>query len=599
MTEPDPSEAMVEHAREALRRLGEVAPSRAAAVAALEEIEVAWRRQPFTLGLMGEDASARAVLLDALCGGGLVELAERARGHAPVRVRRGTSTRFRALCRDGTLETARLAASGEPRSQEAEVRALVSRQEVALLRAERAAARLARREPPRWKLWLRMLRWLVARRVRSRLAAWQRAKEQLAAAGSRPAAEEIILDSPARFFERLCLLGSGMSGGRAVREIALEVAGGLLAPGVEVIELTGAVLQPEVDLAVRVTASQVDGVGEAGRVGEAFGPPLEAAPRLARLPIAARALGIARYARGVLIAESARIAGILERTEVALRHRIARLENLRVSDRERFLSEQLARIHPQAVTSIPAVLEHAGTHLGAELAQRAARWDEQVQAASTLDELRAVASRIDEEDAAESRRIAEETRLLAMGGVVGIAHDLLFDLFSGLRHPEVPDELAVPPRGAPPLSPVAMLPSLTDPSPSAFAGELSGAGQWIAGLFRSVEARRAALRDKVRQRADRVRAAADADLLTAEPALLAALLETERRELTAAIERRDAWLTAELAQAQLAADAERAALRPLAAVLDDARRTAHALEEWIGALEAPRAGIPGTSRSTP
>jgi hypothetical protein len=366
-----------------------------------------------------------------------------------------------------------------------------------------------------------------------------------------------------------------------------------------VIELTGAAARPEIDLAVRVTASQVNGVDGDGRVGEALGSPIEAAPRLARLPIAARALGIARYARGVLIAESARIGGILERTEVALRHRMARLENLRISDRERFLSEQLARIQPQAIASIPAVLEHAGAHLGAELAQRDARWDEQVQAASTPDELRAVASRIDEESVAESRRIAEETRLLTMGGVVGISHDLLFDLFSVLRHPEIPDELAVPPRGAPLLSPVAMLPSLTDPSPSAFAGELSGAGQWIAGLFRSVEARRGELRDKVRQRCDRVRTAAEAELLAAEPALLAALLETERRELSAAIDRRDAWLAAEVAKEQLAADAERAALRPLAAALDDARRAAHALAEWIGALEAPRAGIPSTSRSTP
>src|SRR5204862_242988 len=101
MASPDPNDAMVEHARAALRRLGEAAPSRAAAAAARDEIEAAWRRRPFTIGVMGDDASARAALLNALCGGGLVELEERAQGHAPVRVRRGTSTRFRASRRDG------------------------------------------------------------------------------------------------------------------------------------------------------------------------------------------------------------------------------------------------------------------------------------------------------------------------------------------------------------------------------------------------------------------------------------------------------------------------------------------------------------------
>lgn len=587
MASPDPNDAMVEHVRGALRRLGGAAPSRAAAAAALEEIEAAWRRRPFTIAVMGADASARAALLNACCGGGLAELEERAPGHAPVRVRRGTATRFRATRRDGTLEAATVAAPGAPCSQEEVGRAQVNRQELALLRVERAAARLARQEPPRWAFWRRMIRWLVTRRARARLAAWQRAKERLALPGRSPAAEELVLESRARFFERLCLLGSGMSAGRDVREIELEVDGGPLLDDVEVIEVTGATQRTEVDLAVQVTASHVEAAGREGRLRRRLGPPAEAAPGLARLPIEARALEIARHARAVLIDESARLEGILTRTEAALQRRIARLEDLRVSDPESFISAQLARIHPRAAASIAAVLEDIVVHLDAALVRRAAGWEEQVKTAGTLDELRAVAARIDDEGVAESKWIAEETRQLVMGGVTGSAHDLLFELFSGLRHHELPDEHAVPPRGVPGLPPVAMLPSLKEPPPSRLADELGSAGKWLTGLFRSKDARRAELRDKVSRHFERVRAVAAAELRAAAPALLAALLETGRRELSAAIARRDAWLTAEIAREQLAGDAERAELRLLAEALDAARRDAYVVQEWIDGLEAP------------
>jgi len=182
--------------------------------------------------------------------------------------------------------------------------------------------------------------------------------------------------------------------------------------------------------------------------------------------------------------------------------------------------------------------------------------------------------------------------MLVMGGVGGSAHDLLPELFSGLRRPGLPDEHAVPPRGVSRLPPVAILPSLTAVSPSAFAGELGGAGQWVAGLFRSVDTRRAELRDKVSQRSERMRASAEADLLDAEPALRAALLEALGRELSAAARRRVAWLAAELAREQLAVDTERAALRPLVEVLEDVRREARSLQERIfGQGEPPRTAI--------
>ncbi len=607
MASPDPNDALVEHARAALGRLGEAAPSREAAGAALAEVEAAWRRRPFTIGVMGDDVAARTELLNALCGGGMFEREGRGPGGAPVRVRRGTATWFRASRRDGTSEDAMLVdpveSSGARRSPTAPVRAQVGDHELELLRAERAVPRLARQAPPWWAFWLWMIRWLVVRRARPRLAAWERAKDQLSESQRALAAAEetgtaVIrgrAETCARFLERLRTLGSGTGAGREVREIELEVAGGPLTDDVEVIELTGAALGAKVDVTVRAAGGHVEVAGGERGLRKALGPPAEAAFRIARLPIEARALWIARRAREVLIAEIAQLGDAVARAGVSLRHRMARIDTLHMPDAEHFVAAQLERIGTPASASIHAVIEHAGVHLGSELAQHAARWDEQLVATRTPDELKALAARIDEEGVTEYKRIAEETRTLVMGGVGGSAHDLLPELFSALRQPGFPDAHAVPPRAVPALPRVAMLPSLVDPAPSQFAGELGGAGKWIAGLFRSIDSRRAELRDKVRQRGERVRAAAEAELLDAEPALRTALLEAVGRELSAAVERRVAWLAAELATEQLAADGEREALRPLIEVLDDVRFAARGLQERMSELEgAPRAaGGPG------
>jgi hypothetical protein len=598
----DPNDATVDHARVALRRLGEAPPSREAAGAALEELEAAWRKRPFTIGVAGDDAAARTALLNALCGG-LLERDGRGPGSAPVRVRRGAATRFRAKRRDGTAEEATLpgapaapgAPGGERRPDDDVVRARIGARETELLRAERAVPRLARETPPWWAFWLWLIRWIVVRRARPKLESWQRARAQLAEAqrelgvaeAAPPAPKAEAPDARERFFARLRMLCSATIASRDVQEIALEVAGGPLADDVEVIELTGAAAQAGVDVTVRAAGAQVELASGESSMRKALGSPGEAALGLSRLPAEARALGIARRAREVLGAQITRLDEEVMRVEIELRNRIARLENLRMPDAQSFVAAQVARISAQASASITAVLEHAGVHLGSELAERAAQWDAQINAASTPDELKARAARIDEESVAEHKRIAQETRMLVMGGVGGSAHDLLVELFAALRQPGLPDEHAVPPRRAPALPPVAMLPSLVEPKPSTFAGELSGAGQWVAGLFRSIDKRRAELRDKVRQRAERVRGLAEAELRDAEPALRAALLEVCGRELTAGVERRVTWLEAELAKERLAVDAERAALRPITEVLEDARREVRGLQERIGVLETP------------
>jgi hypothetical protein len=616
---PDPNDAIVDHARGALRGLMNAEPSKESARAALEELEAAWRRRPFTVGVMGDDAFARTELLNALCGGAMFEAKGRGPGAAPVRVRRGETTRFRARRKDGTVEEATLPADAElpaaagaagaatpgraRRATTEVIRAQVSQQELELLRAEREVPRLAREVPPWWAFWLWMIRWLVVRRARARLEAWQRAKLQLAE-GQRElttATEESVPVEAApavsgaapgpreRFLERLRMLGSGNLAGRDIEEIQLEVASGPLSDEIEVIELTGTAPPARVDLTVRVTASQVEISRGESSMRKELGPPASAARELAPLATQARALWVARRAREVLLAEILRLDEAAMNVEIGLRNRIARIENLRMPDAESFVPTQLERIGPQAAGSINAVLEHAGAHLGSELAQLTAQWDAELKTVSTVDALKALAARIDGESVTEYKRIADETRMLVMGGVGGSAYDLLSVVFAALRQPGLPDEHAVPPRRVPSLSPVAMLPSLTNPQSSAFAGELSGAGQWLAGLFRSVETKRAELRGKVHDHSERVRAAAEAELLDAEPKLRAALLEAVGRELSVAVERRVTWLATELAREQLTVDAERAAMQPLVEVLEDARREARSLQERVGSIEAPPA----------
>ncbi|HWO21770.1 MAG TPA: hypothetical protein VNO30_23535 [Kofleriaceae bacterium] len=626
MASPDGTDAIIERARAALRRLGDAELSREAARAALEELDAAWQRRPLTAGVLGDDAAARTALLNALCGGPLLDAAERGPKSPPVRLRRGAATRLRARREDGTVEEATLPASEAATAAAAPaaavvvprrarrpttdwMRAQVRKQELVLLQIEDTLPRVAREAPPWWAFWLWLIRWLVMPRMREKLVVWERAKRELAdaqlllAAASEESVPVVSMGPPlgppletraepgprARFLERLRELGSGTLAGQGVQELELEVDGGPLTDEIEVIELLGAAAASPVDLTLRATASQVEIAGGPGGARQELGSPAEAAPAFARLLVEARALAIARRAGEVLRAEIARLDESVVNAEIALRNRSARLETLHMPDAESFVPAQLERIGAQASASIYAVLEHAGVHLGSELAQRAAQWDAEIAAVTAFDALKALAARIDAEGVAEYKRIADETRMLVVGGVGGSAYDLLAEVFAPLRQPGLPDEHAVPPRRVPSLSPVAMLPSLTGAQPSAFAGELSGAGQRIAALFRSIDTKRTELRDKVSERSEHVRVTAEADLLDAEPKLRAALLEAVGRELTVAVEKRVAWLATERANEQAAIDAERAALSPLTSVLEDVRREVRSLQARVGAIEAPLA----------
>jgi hypothetical protein len=592
---PNAYDALVEQAIGAVRRLADARPLSASARDAAEELTAQWRRRPFTIGLAGGSVAPRTELLDQLCGGGMLEQDGRVPGCAPIRVRRGHTTRFRATRRDGTCEDMSLPPPPPPvpdRNPQAETaRAEVAVRQAAAERADAAVPRLVRVPPPRWAFWWWLVRWLllltsrraIARSVRAR-ADHARSRRELAAAEQNEAPVASPPDAREQFLKRLYVLCSGMLAGRDVQRIEIEVADGPLPSDVEVIETA---TRDDVDELVTLTDGAVPLAGTDRRLGTIA----EVIASLGTLPGETRALRLVRRASEIVAAEVVKLDEVVERTEIELRNRIARLENLRLHDADRFVETQVARVSRQVGASIHAVLEHAGVHLSSELAQCAAAWGALVDAAPTSDALRVAAAKIDEEAPIVARRIADETRILVMGGVGGCAHDLLPELFAPLREPGLPEEYARPPRGAPALPAVELLPSLANPSTSHFAGDLAGAGPWLAGLFRSIDARRADLRAKVHQRAHHIREVAEAEMLDAEPRLRAALRETVARELSAAVERRVAWVAQQLAAEELAVDAERRALRPLTEVLDDARRDARRLYALLSEREDPLAAL--------
>jgi hypothetical protein len=166
---------------------------------AARDIEGAWRRAPWTLGVMGNDLAARTALFDALAGGGL--LAARTPGCASLRLRHAARTTFVALREDGPPE------------------------ELSMLTLLAAGARQPRQlsqehhAQPRRRVWVvRMFAWLFS----------------LIAAGVRRRALPPVAQ-PDAFVARLRSLASGAEAG--VVEIALHVATSPLPRNVEVVEL--------------------------------------------------------------------------------------------------------------------------------------------------------------------------------------------------------------------------------------------------------------------------------------------------------------------------------------------------------------------------
>jgi hypothetical protein len=586
---------LVDEAKLVLGRLSGSAPDIAVVVKrALDWIDSGWSTPSLVVGIAG-DVVARSAVIDHLCGGDrIIDGASRGGVRIGVRISRsaGTQMTYRAVLADDRKEDAAMP-DGKPdpaRRDELLASAEAARSELAAREAAAAAAArgvpaLVKVRPRPWTFWLWPIRWIARLFSRKSIAVQSRADAAVAEARGRVASldheirglEADAARARTEFVDRLRELCSGERSGAGVREIMLRV-GAPLPLGVEAIELTGYDTPEIFDGFVKASRPTGDRPPDGNGKITALPAFFSAMPSLLG---DARAVRLGRAAREAVEYAVESIATQLAAKTADLETRIHRLEALRIADPATFGAMHVNRIRPQIIASVHAVMEHASTHLGSELAQLADAWSQSIHGATSSDELKAAVAKIDEGSPAELQRIAEEVRLLVMGGVGGSAHDLIPELLSGLDAHQLSDEKPARKKAAPAIAPVAILPSLANPT----AGSKIGGAGWLTGLFRSLDAKRADLLARAQQRADHVRDVATSELLDAEPQLNAALQGALSVELTAAIDRQVAWLDERLTRERAVVEKERVALAPLDRALERARRDARRLTDMLEPLE--------------
>jgi hypothetical protein len=133
---------------------------------------------------------------------------------------------------------------------------------------------------------------------------------------------------------------------------------------------------------------------------------------------------------------------------------------------------------------------------------------------------------------------------------------------------------------------VPVLPSLANPSDAS----LGGAG-WFGALFKSLDSRRAGIRDKVEQHVKRLQQVATAEMRDAEPKLHAAIADALAGELASSLDRQRAWIDDAIAAEREAFAREREAQKLRAGRIAAARIAVKQLSEQMTALGAkdPRA----------
>jgi hypothetical protein len=587
---------LVELAEAALGRLAKVPRFGDVAYGRAEEVAKAWVRAPLAVAIGGALA-ARTELFNYLCGRKVLDPDGRTIGCAGLRIRRGPATRLKALRDDGTIEEHVLPPEHADddvlrmRAQAAETE--VKDRGLALERIERSLPRVARARPRGLMIFLWPLWWLVTRRQRHALAdrrfseiAYDQACDARDIANRElAAAEQRIKVQRVRFFESLRALSSGPPLGEGVREVELVLGEGPLPEGVELVELTRSAHASErVDALFLVEHDRVYAPHNAEGTALEIGATHELIPMLPVLLGKARAIEIARNARDLIAPAFAALDDEVNDTEEGFRLRIERLEAMQIVDADELARAEVAKLKPQLAQSIHMVIEHGAAHLGGELARLGQEWAAGIAMAQDNDELKQAVQRIEQSAPLDAKRIAEEVRLLVMGGAGGAAFDLFPELLAALR-PHGLDER--PPRAAPQLPPVELLPSLTNAPPA----KLSGAAGWLGGLFRSFETRRADVMAKAQARMDHLREVANAEILDAEPVLHALIDRTLNAFMLTAIARQVGWLESALAFEREAVASDGVALAPLSIARDRLRQDLQKLVDGIAALEQENPGL--------
>ncbi|MGE5185800.1 MAG: hypothetical protein ACM31C_27255 [Acidobacteriota bacterium] len=581
-----PAHPVVTTSVAALRRLAELhPPADADKIAA--ELELAWAREPLVAGLAG-DPAARTELVNFLCGRKVLDPKDRALGGAAVRVARGDKTQFRAVREDGTIEEHALppevdgeeAVSRHSRIEGA--KGLLAERDLALDRVSRHLPRALRGRPRWWQFWLWPVRWLLGRFHRRAMM-----EQQLAFVAAREAhraleaaeedlatAEERVRVVRARYFESL----RAVSRGSGVRELALALGAGPLPDGVELLELAAASRALDALDAVVFVEGGVIYLTDAELQNPAkIGPVADAIAAIPKLLVLARAKKLATRARDAISAVVSGADEILERAETGFAARLQKLADMKITDTTSFMRAALDRVKPQTMTSVHAVIEHASAHLGAEMARLAEAWIGAIASTNNKDELKAIVGKLEASSTQVTQRIADEVRVLVIGGAAGVAHDLYPELTAGLAERGLLEER---PREAPELPPIDVLSAFAKSS----ASKLGGTLKWLTGVFRSFDSQRTDIREKAHARIEHLREVAYAELLETEPRIHAALYDVMAKQLAAATTRQRTWhLNAEAAENE-AITAERAALAPLRLMRDAAKTDLESLEKELAAL---------------
>ncbi|HUQ02460.1 MAG TPA: hypothetical protein VM261_08195 [Kofleriaceae bacterium] len=597
---------LIEAARRALRTMAAAPMCVRSAKAAQQELESEWSKLPLAIGIGGHDVAGRTALFDRLCGGGVFDQRTRLPGCAAVRIRRGEATRFRAVRVDGPAEDGLLPAGGvdlEASARVTDATKLVRAREREVVTAAALVPVALRRKPPAWAFWLWIYRFFVMLRARGHVAAHERAltgvvearRELADAQHDLDARETPLTVARRRFFEQLGELASGAGRGVGVHEIELEIAVDAVPSGIEVLELNGwSHAAATVDAVVIVLDGLVQAPGGRNGTTLPIGKPDAVLARLPELLCHARAVRLARRAADQAKVGVTELDLVIDRAAVDFAHRVARVEELRITDRAAFIIAERTRMAPQIAGTVTAVLEHANVYLSSELAQQTQEWQRAVVEATTNDELKAAVHAVDD-GAAALARISAEVRTLVMGGLGGGTRDLYADLVESLLPRGLPEQHAKTPRAAAEVRGVDVLASLA----RATSPRLADSQSWLTGLVRSLDHRRTELAQKVEAYGQRLVQLAHAEMLDVEPQLHGALADALTTQLEAAIDHQIAWLDGELARVRAGIDKERTALATVVQQRADLRRDLDRLTSAIKIVEDAQPAVSQAAAATP
>jgi hypothetical protein len=592
------SSKLVESAVAALRSIAQPPEIVRSVREAADDIERSWQRTPFVAGLAG-DLAARTELINMLAGERVLDPSARVLGCAALRVHRGKILRYKTLRADSSVDI-KVIPDAEPHDDSSlgqrgdEIRGEVNIHQTSLAVMETKLPLLLRQEPPRWAFWMWPIRWILKLIHRARLDNWQATQQKLADARRKLAAlegfsemrEERDRGAREQYFAGLRIVASGGPPGMGIREVELELAGGILPEHVELLELTGDTRAgADVDAVIIVERdgfyAPVTG-GEPVLIGDA----IEVIPALPQVLARARALTLARRARDKLGLARAEIDVEIDRVEATFSGRLERLHELALTiDRDSFAQMQLDRMKPMISASVNAVMEHASTHMGSEIAELGAEWIGLVKNSTTNDELKAAVAKIEVEWPVQAKRIAEEVRVLVSGGAGGVARDLYAETVMGLRAYGLPEEHLKTPKRAPETPTIEILPSLANPTTFTLGGN------WFAGLFKSFDARKSDIREKVHARIEHIREVAAAEILDVEPQLHGAINAALGSELQLAIDLQIGWHQQAIATEAAAIERERQTIGPLVRARDVILGAASKLGTEAQQLEAEQPAV--------